>query len=172
MLTDINAGTFTNTATATGNPPTGSPVTDQDDDTQTLPLAASITLAKTGTLDMTVVAPSDRADAGDKINYAFTVTNTGNVTLTGITVTDPKLVAPNGSISGGPITLAPGASDATTFTGSYTLTLTDINAGTFTNTATATGNPPTGSPVTDQDDDTQTLPLAASITLARQEPLI
>ena len=116
---------------------------------------------------MTVVAPSDRVDVGDKINYAFTVTNTGNVTLTGITVTDPKLVAPNGSISGGPITLAPGASDATTFTGSYTLTLTDINAGTFTNTATATGNPPTGSPVTDQDDDTQTLPLAASITLAK-----
>ena len=102
---------------------------------------ACMTIVKTGTLDMTVVAPSDRADAGDKINYAFTVTNTGNVTLTGITVTDPKLVAPNGSISGGPITLAPGASDATTFTGSYTLTLTDINAGTFTNTATATGNP-------------------------------
>ena len=40
---------------------------------------------------MTVVPPGNRADAGDKINYTLTATNTGNVTLTGVTVTDPKL---------------------------------------------------------------------------------
>ena len=40
---------------------------------------------------MTVVAPADRADAGDRIAYTLTATNVGNVTLTGVTVSDPKL---------------------------------------------------------------------------------
>ncbi len=72
----------------------------------------AIALAKAGTLNMTVVAPTDRADVGDKITYAFTVTNTGNVTLTNVTVTDPKV-----TVVGGPIaSLAPGASNNTTFT--------------------------------------------------------
>ena len=52
------------------------------------------------------------ADAvGDVLNYTVTVTNTGNVTLTGVTVVDP-LTGQN--ISG--VTLAPGASQ--TFTSS------------------------------------------------------
>jgi len=46
------------------------------------------------------------------------VTNTGNVTLHNVTVTDAKV-----TVVGGPLaSLAPGASDSTTFTGTYTLT--------------------------------------------------
>ena len=45
----------------------------------------------------------------------FTVTNTGNVTLTNVTVTDPGV-----TMLGGPIaSLAPGAVDNATFTASY-----------------------------------------------------
>ena len=40
---------------------------------------------------MTVAGPTNRADAGDKVNYTLTATNAGNVTLTGVTVVDPKL---------------------------------------------------------------------------------
>ena len=36
-----------------------------------------------------MVGPADRTDAGDKIDYTFVVTNTGNVTLTGVTISDP-----------------------------------------------------------------------------------
>ncbi len=43
-------------------------------------------------------------------------------------------------------TLAPQAS--TTCTGTYTVTQADIDAGSITNTATASGTPPTGPPVT------------------------
>ena len=43
-------------------------------------------------------------EVGDVLNYTVTVTNTGNVTLTGVTVVDP-LTGQN--ISG--VTLAPGA---------------------------------------------------------------
>ena len=83
-------------------------------------------------------------NVGDKIYYIFAVTNVGNVTLTGITISDP-----DATITGGPIvSLAPGAVDTTTFTGEYTLTQLDINAGTFTNTATVTGTPPSGPNVT------------------------
>ena len=57
----------------------------------TLPQAPALALTKEGTLDMTVVAPDNRADVGDKVNYTLTAANAGNVTLTGVTVVDPKL---------------------------------------------------------------------------------
>ena len=85
----MNAGSRANTATASGKDPDNATVSDDDTATVPLPKAASISLVKTATLHTDVVAPDDRADAGDKISYAFTVKNTGNVTLTGITVTDP-----------------------------------------------------------------------------------
>src|SRR5262249_12677602 len=57
---------------------------------------------------------------GDVLNYKVTVTNAGNVTLTGLSPYTP-LSRPN--ISG--VTLAPGASQ--TFNTSYTLTQADLN---------------------------------------------
>src|SRR4029453_9330061 len=76
--------------------------------------------------------------AGDGLNYAVTVTNTGAVTLTGVTVVDP-LTGQN--ISG--VTLAPGASQ--TFDTSYTLTQADLDNqgggdGNIDNIATADAN--------------------------------
>ncbi len=87
-------------------------------------------------------------DAGDIINYSFTVTNTGNVTLTNITVTDALV-----DVTGGPLaSLIPGASNSTMFTASYTITLADVNTGYVENTATATGQDPNGDPVDDTSD--------------------
>ena len=101
------------------------------------------------------------ADAvGDVLNYTVTVTNTGNVTLTGVTVVDP-LTGQN--ISG--VTLAPGASQV--FNTSYMLTQADLdgagNAGAdrdIDNTATADSNE-TG-PV----DDSEEVPLVQRPGLA------
>lgn len=109
---------------------------------------------------------------GDEITYTFEVTNTGNVTLTGVTVTDPLL---GGLIPGGPITLAPGASDTTTFTGTYVVTQADINAEEVVNQATTEGTDPFGTVVEDDsgtavDNDTPLVtPLvqAPSITLVK-----
>ncbi len=84
------------------------------------------------------------------IVYSFSVFNTGDVPLTNVTVTDP-LVA----IQGGPITLAPGQSDSTTFTGAYALTPEELAAGSFTNTAMASGYAPDGTTVTASDSDVQ-----------------
>src|SRR5262245_51992709 len=76
--------------------------------------------------------------AGDVLNYTVTVSNTGAVTLTGVTIVDP-LTGQN--VSG--VTLVAGTSQ--TFITSYTLTQTDLDGqgggdGDIDNTATADSN--------------------------------
>jgi gliding motility-associated-like protein/uncharacterized repeat protein (TIGR01451 family) len=154
---DITAGSFTNTATATGTY-NNQPYTGSDSDTQNFP-RPSISLVKTGTYVDN--APVGTYNAGDQITYAFTVTNTGNVPLTNVTITDPKV-----TVVGGPIaTLAAGATNSSTFTATYTLTQADITAGSFTNTATATGTY-NNQPYTGSDSDTQNFPMP-SISLIK-----
>ncbi len=113
----------------------------------------TIALEKTGTQNLNVVAPNGRADVGDQITYAFTVTNTGNTTLTNVTVTDPVA-----TIIGSPIaSMAPGEINSTAYTAVYTLTQADIDAGTFTNEASVTGTSTAGPDPTGTDTDTQIL---------------
>ncbi|MFD4893021.1 beta strand repeat-containing protein [Kitasatospora sp. NPDC058397] len=141
---DINAGSITNTATATGTPPTGPPVTSPPSNaTVTATASPAITIMKTA-------SPTTVTAVGQVVDYSFLVTNTGNVTLTNVTVnetafsgsgTPPVITCPAGAAS-----LAPHTS--VTCTAPYTVTQADINAGSITNTATATGTPPTGPPVT------------------------
>ena len=158
---DLDAGRVDNTATATGEAG-GDDVTDDDGDTVDLPEGPpepdepSISLIKNGTLDKTVVEPDDYADVGDRITYTFMVENTGDVALSDVTVVDSKV-----TVVGGPIaSLAVGAVDTTTFSATYTVTQADLDAGHVVNTATATGTPPEGSDVTDDDTDSVSLPLA------------
>ena len=77
--------------------------------------------------------------SGGTATWTIVVTNTGDVTLTNVTVADP--LAPN-CVSSTIGTLAPAASST-----AYTCTLSGVTAG-FTNIATATGTPPTGPNVT------------------------
>ncbi len=73
-------------------------------------------------------------NAGDTVDYAFTVTNTGNVDLQGIFLEDSIA-----TVVGGPIDLAIGETDSATFTATYTLDQDDVNAGGVENTAEAEG---------------------------------
>ncbi len=124
-----------------GHPPSGPDVTDDDDETVTAEQAPGIEIVKTA-----VTASYD--EVGDIISYTFTVRNTGNVTLYNVVVTDPQA-----TVMGSPLaSLAVGAEDATTFTATYTITQDDVDAGAVTNIATATGTPPVGDDVTDDDD--------------------
>ncbi|MFB3390065.1 gliding motility-associated C-terminal domain-containing protein [Flavobacterium sp. LAR06] len=72
---------------------------------------------------------------GDTILFTFTVQNTGTVTITDITVFDPIV-----TVTGGPLaSLAPGASDSTTFKARYSLTQRDLNLRVVHNIAIAAG---------------------------------
>ena len=72
---------------------------------------------------------------GSTVPYTFLVTNTGNVALSSVTVTDGKV----GTVACPAGALAPGASK--TCTATYTLTTADVDAGQVVNTASVTGVP-------------------------------
>lgn len=147
---DIDSGAVDNVAEATGSDPNGNPVkrtsrppggNPGDNTTQPVLAQGEMDVVKAAMLNDT--NGNGFAEAGETISYTFTITNTGNVSLTDIVVEDSKA-----EISGSPIAgpLAPGEID-TSATGSYTITQADIDAGSFANVATATGVDPQGEPV-------------------------
>lgn len=149
---DIDAGSVTNTATATATPPPGTPapVSDPSTATITAPPAPALTLVKS-------VDPATVAAAGDAVTYSFIVTNTGNVTVTDVAVGETAFSG-TGTVSAVvcPVTeLAPAA--AVTCTATYSVSQADVDAGSVTNTAVATGTDPTG-------DDVESNPSSARIT--------
>ena len=156
--TDIDTGFIENQATAEGLAPNGDQVTDQSDNNSYLENDPTITelcqnpsisLEKTGVFNDT--NGNGAADIGETISYSFTVTNTGDVTLYNIMITDPL---PGIEISGGPIAqLEPGEVDSTTFTAIYTINDQDIANGEVVNQATVTGEDVDGNIVEDDSDD-------------------
>jgi uncharacterized repeat protein (TIGR01451 family) len=134
---DIDAGKVENTATACADPPSGDPVCKDGSTTVPIPQTKSIDASKSGVLDK---GTDGIINPGDVITFTVTVTNTGNVTLAGVTATDPIT-----TLTCDPTTIAPG--ETSTCTGTYTITQDDIDAGKVDNTATACANPPSGDPV-------------------------
>ncbi|MCL2653577.1 MAG: hypothetical protein FWD63_07315, partial [Propionibacteriaceae bacterium] len=133
---DLNAGgTLTNTANATGTGTNGAAVRSNDATaTVTITQNPQLTLLKTADDTNTLVA-------GGKVNYSFLVTNTGNVTVSNITIDDSVF---SGSPAVGTITcpvttLAPSASTTCKADTAYTVRQADVNAGALSNTATANG---------------------------------
>lgn len=103
------------------------------------------------------VADSNDADSvgslGETLTYSFQVTNTGNVPLTNVTISDPMFSLTNAPCVA---SLAVGASTSCPLlpTQTHTVTATDVAHGSVDNTATTKGTPPTGPDVSDQDDAT------------------
>ena len=147
---DVNSGSVNNTAHANGAPPTGPAIASPPDSTSTpTSSVAALTLAKSAGTP-TDVNGNGRVDAGDTIAYSFLVTNTGAVTVSGVTVNDPKV----GAVSCPTTTLNPAGS--TTCTKTYTITQADVNSGSVDNTATASGTNPSGGTVTSNTSSTNT----------------
>jgi len=144
---DIDAGSVTNNAFAQNS-------------TATSPLdSVTIDAAQTSGISMVKTSlTADFANVGDVLDYEFVVTNSGNTTLLSpITVSDSRIASVSCPAlpAGG---LVPGAS--LTCTGSDTVTQADINAGSVTNTATATDGTLATSVETVTVDGNQTLSMA------------
>ncbi|MEP5493778.1 MAG: hypothetical protein ABJP93_05970, partial [Marinobacter sp.] len=81
-------------------------------------------------------------DPGDTVNFTFTVENTGNTALAGISVTDaglsPITLTPDAGFDGD---LAIGEGPVTAATAEYVLTPADVAAGMISNTAMAASTP-------------------------------
>jgi hypothetical protein len=147
--TDINnavasgaTNNVSNTVSATARDPqnvsisptsTGSTLTA----TTTIVGAPALTIDKTAKIKkagsaggFVAIVATDRLAAGDEVEYSYLVTNTGNVTLTGVNVNETAFTGNGGVVpptpTGGTSTLAPGAS--TTFTSTYIVTQADVNA--------------------------------------------
>ncbi|MDD7888158.1 gliding motility-associated C-terminal domain-containing protein [Flavivirga sp. 57AJ16] len=162
---DIDGGSVSNQATVTGTSTGGTDVTDlsdddsalEDDVTETaLCQSAGIALIKTALFNDEDA--DGCSDAGETLTYTFTVTNTGNSSITNVVLTDPML--------GGAIALASGDTDSDseldvtetwTYTSSYAITQADIDGGSVSNQATVTGTSTGGTDVTDLSDDDSAL---------------
>ncbi len=156
--TDIDNGFVQNQATVTGFTPNGDVVTDLSDNNSNLENDPTVTvLCQNPSIDITKSGVFNdennnlSADVGESISYIFTVTNTGDVTLFNVTITDPL---PGIEIFGGPIPqLLPGETDSTTFTAEYNITQTDIDNLEVVNQATVSAQDIAGNEITDLSDD-------------------
>lgn len=140
---DVDAGVLDNTAVAHGTPPGTLPdaLSQPDSATVVIERAASIALVKSADHGQT----GDLV-AGELVTYSFVVTNTGNVTVAGVTVAETSFTG-NGTVSAidcppGAASLAPGADVICTAT--YTVQQADVDQGTIANEAQATASSPDG----------------------------
>jgi uncharacterized repeat protein (TIGR01451 family) len=154
--TDVdNGGTIDNTATATADDPVDNEVT--DDDSTTTPIVTAAPALNT------VKALTNNADGdgsgtvteGDVLTYTVTVTNTGNITLNNVVVSD-SLITPTGGTTPC-VTVAVGGT--CTLIGTYVVTAADVITGSITNTGTG------DSDETPPDDDVLITPVGGSPAL-------
>jgi uncharacterized repeat protein (TIGR01451 family) len=153
-------GDVDNTATVNGTSPESTLVSNTDSESVTIIINPELTLTKSA--DRTNVTAE-----GDLITYSFSVQNTGNVTITGITLTD-SLLTPTGLSCDTVTSLSPG--DVHSFTCSnnnYKVSAADIASGSIyiVNTATVSGTPPFGLPISDSDSVAVYLPPPAISTI-------
>ncbi|MFJ2535074.1 DUF7507 domain-containing protein [Microbacterium maritypicum] len=150
---DIDAGEVTNTATATATPAGDDPITSAPDDALVpTPQDASVSIVKSADVE-------DISEVGQTVTYSFVVTNTGNVTIT-----DPEVTETEFSGSGElsmiqcPVEVALVPGQFATCIATYEVTQADLDSGTLTNTATATGTTPGGDPTDPSDPSTVEVP--------------
>jgi uncharacterized repeat protein (TIGR01451 family) len=149
---DIDQGLIENEATVTAEAPNGDPVAADARHIESLPWCLGIRLDKDGD-----PGGNNAAVPGKQIAYTFTVENTGNVTLANIVLQDPLLgsvtfvngdVNANGRLDVG---------EVWTYTATYAVTQSDIDAGAVENLAIVTAMAPDGQQVRDEDTHRQPL---------------
>ncbi len=140
---DLDNGTVHNSATASASDPGNNPIPDTPPSAVTVPASAAhgLTLTKNSTTKLVTAA-------GQIVSYTFAVKNTGNQTLTNLTVTDAFTAHPNPGLTVTcPVTTLAASGGSTVCTATYTVTQADVDAPSkvLENTATAHATSPDGS---------------------------
>ncbi|MDA9359525.1 DUF11 domain-containing protein, partial [Flavobacteriaceae bacterium] len=173
----VDSGSVVNTVLATASSPQNTnDVTDRSDngddsDGETQDDNTVVVLSRSSQLEATKTASvidnntSGSTDLGDTIVYIITVENKGNVTLSGVSLTDTLLDGDGSplSLTSGPTFTSSTASSAQgtllvgetgTYTASYTITQAALDTGSISNSVLVTGSSPGQSNnVTDTSDD-------------------
>jgi plastocyanin len=136
-----SAGQYSNTATVTATPPGGLAPFGASDTSHYFGVITGVELIKSTNGQDANTAPGPFIKIGDPVTWTYQVTNTGNVELNNVSVTDDKGVA----ITCDDTTLAPQASMTCTASGTAV-------AGQYANIGSVKADPPTGfSLVSDSD---------------------
>lgn len=155
---DLNQGSVSNTAFATATDPGGGPVVSTDASAQSDAIqAVSLTVLKTAT-------EASFDSVGDVLNFTITATNTGNVSLTSVDITDLAPGAGAFALDCSALQTALDPTDSTNCTATYAVTQADLNDGAVNNTAGATAETTTGAPVT-APDSTLAIPAVQLVSL-------
>ncbi|WP_299381255.1 Ig-like domain-containing protein, partial [uncultured Lacinutrix sp.] len=183
---NIDAGQVTNQATVTATTLDNTTISDVSGTTSTTNDTTVITLCNDANIALVKAGVFNDEDkdnctnVGETITYTFTLTNTGNVSIDNVVVTDPLLQAPNPLVA----IVFDNTSDTDndneldptetwTYTANYAVTQDDIDIGLVTNQATVNGqNVLTNAIVTDQSGTTATTNNTTVITLCQGDPSI
>lgn len=137
---DLDRGTVSNSARVTGLPPAGlsAPMSTPSTVVVSAVQTPALTLVKTAT-------PTSASAAGDEVSYSFVVSNTGNVTLTAVEITETAFTGDPDNLTdvvcpAAAESLAPG--DSVTCDAEYEAVQADVDRGSVSNTATATADAP------------------------------
>ena len=155
----IDAGGVKNTVsvTATADDADNTSVTDATDSPviTTITQTPAITVTKTADVDH-VTGTDSETTTGDTIVYTITIANTGNVTLTGIDITDTMTDGAGQSLTRtspstfSTYTLAPGETEEIEAT--YTIEQSAADTGSISNTVSVVGTAPDGTEISDDID--------------------
>lgn len=141
---DVDAGSIQNDATAVGTPPRQRTPVPSAPSTFTVPQPARPAVSLVKSADVQEVSR-----AGQLVHYSFTVTNTGNQTLSGPAIVEGAFTG-HGALTkptcpSVPVTLVPGQEIVCSAT--YTVVAADLTGQPLVNTATATATPPSTAPI-------------------------
>ena len=166
---DIDRGDLLNQASVTASDSSGNQVTCEDDANVLLPETGEISLDKVSEGEITA-----EMKPGDILHYNFTVTNTGNVTLSGVSIRDDLKglgtilfdwnMSSDTSTPAG--TLSPG--ETVTAGADYLIEQSDIDAGNILNNAEAVAKTPSGKDVSGNDDDLREIPMMPELSLVKE----
>ncbi|MDA3148029.1 DUF11 domain-containing protein [Leucobacter sp. UCMA 4100] len=146
--TAANSAAVSAASSATPNPVTAEAAA-------TVPLAGVATLAIEKSAMFAEGVDPEQAAAGDTVKYAFTVTNTGTLTLSDVTIDDPLAGMSDIAFEAWPDATAPGRlapGDSANATASLELTQAHIDESVLKNEAVASANTPSGQSIHDDDD--------------------
>ena len=135
---DVDSGRLSNTATATGTPPSGTPPVSPPS-TVEVPFEGTNELAIEKRATTVDVNGNGIVDLGDRVEWTIIVTNTGAQTVSDIVVSDPTA----GAVTCPATSLASGEQMTCTVP-PHTIDAADVRRGEVRNVATVTGNTPGG----------------------------